>query len=193
MCNRSFRSENALEQHIESSPAHAPTYDCERCNKSFRSETALEQHIQNSPVHASYCETCDRSFRSEDALNQHIQNSSAHVLPSDTPLDSFFQSFSIFPYNRGLPPAESYKRLRIFYDWRRDDPESRESWRRYQDALREELKVWFGSEDDLGSWHSLCRAIKIEPLPKNCQACEKVCPFSIYSMFFFLSVAHEPS
>ncbi len=80
-CDRFFGSEGALQQHIQNSPAHAPSFDCNDCNRSFSSEGALQQHIQNSPAHAPSfdCNDCNRSFNSEEALQQHIQNSPAHA------------------------------------------------------------------------------------------------------------------
>ena len=85
ICDRRFRTYEALQQHQRDSPAHAITFDCETCNRSFQSEEALQQHQQDSPAHAITfdCETCNRSFQSEEALQQHLQNSSAHY-PEET-------------------------------------------------------------------------------------------------------------
>jgi hypothetical protein len=149
---------------------------CETCDRSFASEEALEQHIRDSPAHApSYdCETCDRSFASEEALKQHIRDSPAHALQRNTPLDIFFQSFPALSYDPALSPAESFARLRKYYRWQRGTPDSQEAWDRYQSALKEELNLWFGAEDNIVAWHALCRAIRIKPLLATCEGCEKV-------------------
>lgn len=80
-CDRSFNSEEALQQHLRGSPAHALCYDCEDCDRSFDSEEALQQHLRDSPAHApSYnCEYCNRLFNSEEALQQHLCDSPAHA------------------------------------------------------------------------------------------------------------------
>lgn len=92
----------------------------------------------------------------------------------ESPLNRFFLSYPSFPYQRSLPPAESFHQLQRHQKWRRESAESQEAWDRYQTALKEEFKLWFGAEDDLGAWHALCRAIGIEPLPASCKECEKV-------------------
>ncbi|KAJ5774985.1 hypothetical protein N7457_009881 [Penicillium paradoxum] len=101
-------------------------------------------------------------------MDQHIQNSSAHIAPLNTPLDVFFQSFHGFDYDRELSPSQLFTQLQRFNGWRRHNPTEKAAWALYQSALEEEVKLWFGAEDDLGSWHSLCRALEIKPLPMTC-------------------------
>ena len=98
-------------------------YGCVPCDRSFNSEDALEQHIRDSPAHALTfdCETCDRSFSSEDALEQRIRDSPAHQESLETPLDTFFLAFETFDYDSSLPPATSYRHLRENEGWRRGD------------------------------------------------------------------------
>ncbi|KAK8913373.1 Zinc finger protein 358 [Metarhizium anisopliae] len=195
-CDRSFGSEEALEQHLRDAPVHAPSFECSTCDRSFGSEEALEQHLRDAPVHApsfecSACDrsfgseealeqhlrdapACDRSFGSEEALAQHLRDSRAHTQAAETPLDIFFRSFPDFDYNPSLPPATTYAYLRQHEGWRRGDVDSTDAWDRYQDALESELRMWYGSEDDLTAWHALCRAIGVNPLPKTCKHCEEV-------------------
>jgi hypothetical protein len=178
-CDRSFSSQSALDQHLNSS-IHASEFICEDCDRSFGSQSALDQHL-NSSIHAPefVCEDCDRSFSSQSALDQHL-NSSIHAPKfhcedfNDTPLDQFFLSYPSFEYDRSLPPAESFNSLRRNQRWRRGSLESDEAWDQYQKALKEEFKLWYGAEDDLGAWHALCRAIRIKPLPTTCEESEKV-------------------
>ncbi|OJJ41997.1 hypothetical protein ASPZODRAFT_137586 [Penicilliopsis zonata CBS 506.65] len=191
-CSRSFGSQEALNQHTQDSPAHVPSYDYELCNRSFSSQEALNQHTQNSSTHVLFqealnqhtqnspahvpsydCKLCNRSFGSQQALNQHTQDSPAQFQLPETPLNTFFKSFSDFTFDPDIPPNESYLALQRFYGWHRGDEESNQAWNNFQRALIEEFKLWFGAEDDLGSWHSLCRALRIEPLPRTCLDCEK--------------------
>ena len=140
-------------------------FNCETCDRSFSSNGALQQHLRDSPVHAPFfnCESCDRSFSSDDALWQHLRDSRAHQKVPETPLDVFFYSFPTFNYDLSLPPATSYAYLR-----------KHEGWRRYQEALESELRMWYGVEDDSTAWHALCRAVGIEPPPRTCEQFEKV-------------------
>ncbi|CAH0054294.1 unnamed protein product [Clonostachys solani] len=172
-CGRSFKSDEALEQHMKS-PAHVPTFPCKNCDRSFKSDEALEQHMK-SPAHDSTlnCQTCDRKFKSKEALEDHLRDSPVHGQKSKTPLDTFFGSFRTFKYDPSLPPSTSYAKLRDHKGWGRDDPEGEDAWDRYQAALAAELNMWYGAEDDLAAWHSLCRAIGIEPPPQTCALCKK--------------------
>ncbi len=81
ICDRSFNSNEALQQHLRDSPAHATSFDCKACNRSFNSDEALLQHLRDSPAHAPSfdCEVCSRSFNSDEALQQHLRDSPAHA------------------------------------------------------------------------------------------------------------------
>ena len=175
-CSRSFNSEEALEQHRRDSPAHAVRFDCDDCSRSFNSEEALEQHRRDSPAHAVTfdCDDCSRSFNSEEALDQHLRDSPVHQLDPETPLDRFFRSFPTFDYDPYLPPATSYANLRRHERWVRGDEAAADAWDRYQNALEGELRKWYGAENDITAWHSLCRAIGVEPPPQTCAQYETV-------------------
>jgi hypothetical protein len=161
---------------LRDSPAHTRSFDCEDCDRSFDSEEALQQHLRDSPAHAPSfdCETCNRSFGNDEALEQHLRDSRIHQQDTETPLDVFFRSFPTFNYDPSLPPATSYANLQRQEGWRRDNAASNDAWNRYQDALQSELHMWYGAENDLTAWHALCRAIGVEPLPKTCEQCEEV-------------------
>lgn len=175
-CDRTYKSNSALQQHLRDSSVHTSTFECEHCQRTFSSEQALQQH-RESPAHRMtfHCDSCDQDFNNKQALLQHMRDSPAH---SQTPLDAFFTSFDTFPYDRGLPPSESFFSLKRHQGWRRGDEESEDAWRRYQDAIRAELELWYGAEDDLVAWHTLCRAIGIQPPPSSCDSCLRVsfCP-----------------
>jgi hypothetical protein len=175
VCDRSFGSEYSLEQHLRDSPAHGPSFECKACNRSFGSDGALGQHLRDSPAHSSIfeCEACDRSFGSQDALEQHLNASCNDVPDLKTPLDRFFSSFPTFSYDSSLPPATSYANLQAHEGWRRNPAGSQEAWNGYQDALNREFQMWYGAEDDLTAWHTLCRAIGIVPAPASCEECVK--------------------
>ncbi|OBT84683.1 hypothetical protein VE02_07850 [Pseudogymnoascus sp. 03VT05] len=121
-------------------------FDCDGCDRSFNSEEALQQHLQDSPAHASSfnCETCDRHYGSETALQQHLRDSPTHQQDTETPLDVFFRSFPVFDNDPSLSPATSYAKLQRHEGWRRGDAASEDAWDRYQGALENELHMWYG-------------------------------------------------
>ena len=73
-CNRAFTSEEALQQHLNSS-RHME--ECKFCDERFATGTTeLSRHMTRS--HA-YCNPCDRYFVNEAAFQQHSQDSARHV------------------------------------------------------------------------------------------------------------------
>ena len=104
--------------------------------------------------------------------------------PSTGPLDAFFLSFSGFQYDPSMPVVASFYSLRRgLENWSDWDGRSPGTWReyeedvdiRYQAALTKEFNLWFGGTvDDIRSWHSLCRAVAIHPLPNSIKRCRSV-------------------
>lgn len=82
-CNRSFRSETSLDQHIKDSPAHAIKFYCGLCSIWLLDIDALEEHIRTSPPHSAptrntskfKCDICSTTFVSQNFLNDHLQYS----------------------------------------------------------------------------------------------------------------------
>lgn len=159
---------------------------CEPCKRTFKTEEGLQRHLRDSPRHKEnqHCRLCNRWFNRVESLQQHLRDSQAHnnsaaavteSTTKDTPLDRFFLSFTPFAYDPSLPPATSYSQLRRHMAWPTNSPQRDEALHRYRKALVDEVRVWFGSEDDLASWHTLCRAIGIQELPDTIDACTSVC------------------
>lgn len=69
-CDRHFRLENSLDQHIRA--VHSQTY-CWRCERHFPHARAKQQHLENSPRH-HICTHCDYEpdFDSQDDLTDHL-------------------------------------------------------------------------------------------------------------------------
>lgn len=183
----SLPNQEAFQQHLQASSLHSVI--CSPCNREFVSASAMQEHLRNSRKH-NVCFVCaaQPDFNSRKRLKEHIRT---HDEPSSnppcilkqihTPLDTFFLSFQSFDYNSSLPPATSYKRLEIHERWGRGTVAANESWSRYQQALRDEVKVWFGAEDDIRAWHTLCRAIGIANPPTSTTKCAHV-SFEIITM-----------
>jgi len=105
---------------------------------------------------------------------------------SHGPIDEFFESFPSFKYNPSLTPSISYGDLQKHQKWLPKSPESKESWESYQRALRREFNRWFCAGDELEAWHSLCRAIRINPLPKTPEECKVVSSYYTHLRWFYI-------
>lgn len=166
---------------VKSGSGVAETLGCSCSkNKRFFSVAAKKQHLRDSPKHHNICLLCRNEFRSKKELEVHLRGLQGPC-PARiaTPLDHFFQSFPSFSYDRALHPATSYDRLRKHQGWRRRSEEDRGAWLRFQEALRQEVEVWFGQEDDLDAWHTLFRALGSKKPLANVEDCVKVriqCP-----------------
>ncbi|PGH00146.1 hypothetical protein GX51_05959 [Blastomyces parvus] len=108
-CNRRFKSERALEQHIQDSPAHAVSYNCISCNRSFNSGNALEQHTRDSHPVQYHCNSCNRSFNSENALEQHTRDSHPVQYNCNSCNRSFNSEGGLEQHIRDLHPAHRQK------------------------------------------------------------------------------------
>ncbi|KAH7041978.1 hypothetical protein B0J12DRAFT_217627 [Macrophomina phaseolina] len=193
ICKRDFSNPESLTQHLQTSSKHArspaapslspspPSHPCPHCTRTFSSTESLAQHTLSTPFHAPThrCPRCPRTFRSATALAQHIRDSAAPAHsrepPRNTPLDTFFllyASTTAFAYDRTASPSASFAALSKCMRWRGDDADRSEAWSAYMAALRRELDVWFGGEDDVGNWQALCRAVGITPAPETAGECE---------------------
>lgn len=112
-------------------------------------------------------------------IHVHANHISAPSAPA-AGVDAFFQSFPKFVYNSSKTPAMNFKifmrGLPRWHDWdgsitQKEYEEAIE--KRYQVALTEEFTVWFGKDDDMRSWSSLCQAVKIDPVPATIEECKK--------------------
>lgn len=106
LCDQSFGSDKALQQHKRDSPAHVPF--CDDCDRSSDSREALEQHIRDSPTSSFDCEICDRSFGNKEALKQHLRDSPVHAPSFDCPkYNRFFNSEEALEQHLRGSPAHS--------------------------------------------------------------------------------------
>lgn len=146
--------------------------------KSKKRQTA---NTTDNPQPTSWtCPSCDDVF----SLKQKASHSCAGSISKSSipltygPLDKFFRSYPSFHYNASTPPATSFNSLRIhlakLHKWPRGSSERDRLWEKYQNVLTEEFNLLFGVQDDLDAWHSLCRAVRVDPLPTSCKECRSV-------------------
>ena len=124
------------------------------------------------------CPSCSAVITSRQRTSHSCSSSDPRPSTNDGPLDEFFHIYHSFHYDASIPPGISFEslqtHLRKRHKWSRESPECKELWHHYQAALTQEFNLWFGVEDDLDAWHSLCRAVRITPLPKTSELCRSV-------------------
>jgi hypothetical protein len=142
-------------------------------NKKSILESIYKAKEKNSTLTAKRRET-----RSERKTKMKEKNK-AEETKRETPLDQFFTSFEGFTYDAHLSPEASFKSLRRYKGWKstKDDGPGKDALSRYQKALVEEVKMWFGNEKDLTAWWTLCKAVGRYDPPGNIRECAAVCFF----------------
>lgn len=87
-------------------------------------------------------------------------------------IDSFFARYVDFNYDLRATPSDEWRRLQREYGWTRGDEDGRTAWEEYSEALVLEFESWYGTDNNsLSSWRSLCRAVRIQPVPQTCGGC----------------------
>ncbi|CAG8949873.1 hypothetical protein HYFRA_00004201 [Hymenoscyphus fraxineus] len=183
------RLEQKGNPHQPPTPEVKERWSCAACD--------IEMSIQNKDSHLSGKRHAVAMLSQSEGRNSATSSSSQTAIPVPNdqviqkiihtvstphsgPLDSFFGSFIGFLYDVSLPPSDSFRLLRYrggsWHHWNPNTYETRkeyenELWERYQAALTSEFNMWFGTEDDINAWHSLCRAVSIHPLPTTCNMC----------------------
>jgi hypothetical protein len=71
LCDRSFYTPHALQQHRQTATRHKRY--CDSCEREFSSEWGLTQHYVQSPYH-DYCQYCDEHFCDSDDLEDHYED-----------------------------------------------------------------------------------------------------------------------
>lgn len=142
------------------------------------------------------CSDCKTVLNGDNETMHSCLNGLSSPVPPAGPLDSFFLSFPGYHYDPSIPLAESFRSfrqgLRRWNDWNGYSPDTWKEYEddvytRYQAALTKEFNLWFGMEDDIRSWHSLCRAIAIYPLPATHNLCREVSDRFILTCIFWFS------
>ncbi|RXW17794.1 hypothetical protein EST38_g8055 [Candolleomyces aberdarensis] len=85
------------------------------------------------------------------------------------PLENFFENYSYtFSYDSTESATSEFHRLCRVMSWERDDPEQKEAYEEFRDALVMEFNENFGTDaNDLTSWQALCAAVRIDHIPDS--------------------------
>lgn len=182
-CNLSFGSNIALGMHMGSSlhvPAPPPA--------AAATTPAPDQTSRQSPESLERPETPEGVETPGTSVTDDIPNLPEYSEfkehtnlpeveepePFVTPLDVFFTSFPRFPYNSTNSPESSYRQLKKFLRLRKDSAEENAVWQSYQDALVDEIRIWFGNTSDINAWHHLCKAVGVRNPPPEIKDCKKI-------------------
>jgi hypothetical protein len=88
----------------------------------------------------------------------------------------FFSSYPYFTLNEDAPPTREFLRLKRLNRWEDGDEEYTEARERFADALAEDFNATYGTDtNNIDHWHTLCRVLRIDPVPEDISACRKVC------------------
>lgn len=98
------------------------------------------------------------------------------------PLKTFFKQYSWFIYDPTQSASQQFHRLQTEAGWEREDPEQRDAWEGYLEALVLQFNSSYGeNENDLTAWHGLLARIGINNFPDSVKVCKSV-SFEFFSM-----------
>ena len=147
-------------------------------NETKEERIAKPESIAHRLLQSWACPSCNVIVPFRQKAAHYCSSSDSKASITDGPLDNFFHLYPSFRYDASTPPAISFgslqKHLQKRHKWSRESPKCKEIWHRYQMALTQEFNLWFGVEDDLNAWHSLCRAVRVIPLPTTSELCRSV-------------------
>ena len=163
--------------------------------KLMSKSSILPDHLPNTstkpvmPIKKTWtCPSCEAVFAIHEKTYHRCSSSESKPSAIDGPLDKFFRFYPSFYYDPSAPPATSFgllrNHLRQRYRWAYKSLENDDLWCCYQAALTQEFNFWFGVEDDLDAWQSLCRAVRISPLPTTIVLCRSVGPNRPFLMIY---------
>lgn len=116
------------------------------------------------------CPSCKAVFSVHEKTYHRCSSSESKPSTIDGPLDKFFRFYS--PNHSSAPSASSFElprnHLQARYRWAHKSPENDALWHIYQAALTQEFNLWFGVEDDLDAWQSICRAVRTASPYNHC-------------------------
>ncbi|KAJ7082411.1 hypothetical protein B0H15DRAFT_785801 [Mycena belliarum] len=94
--------------------------------------------------------------------------------PSQPHLVEFFAAYPKFEYDPAGPSSQQFNQLREVYDLRRGRPGADMAYRGFTRAMGLSFTELYGDDvNSLESWHKLCRAVEIEPVPDCIEDCRR--------------------
>ncbi|KAL2827981.1 hypothetical protein BDW59DRAFT_159939 [Aspergillus cavernicola] len=93
---------------------------------------------------------------------------------TDDQIDAFFSHYPDFTYQRDQPIYSELHHMYDTFNWRRENPEREEAWKKFRVAVIETFNSIFGSDaEDLASWQRICRSLGITPIPQGLSEARK--------------------
>ncbi|KAM0257963.1 hypothetical protein ACHAQJ_004122 [Trichoderma viride] len=180
-----------LKLHVLESEKHFVCKDCVETGEwqDFLTKRALKDHVwtrhrKENAVGLKEEDAGENTYNVENRKKKNKKKSKKQKTKAketdekrrETPLDRFFTSFEGFAYDAHLSPEASFKSLKRYQGWgsKTYGGPGKEAWERYQKALVEEVEMWFGHEDDLTAWWTLCKAVECFDPPDDIQKCKTI-------------------
>ncbi|KAH6667241.1 hypothetical protein B0J14DRAFT_603024 [Halenospora varia] len=89
-------------------------------------------------------------------------------------IDSFFAEHPNFDYDPSAPIWTEFNRMCDDFEWDSGNYEMRAARREFKSAMVQQFNHLYGiDEEDLNSWHNLCKVLKIEPVPEDLTECRE--------------------
>ncbi|KAF5354968.1 hypothetical protein D9756_005614 [Leucocoprinus leucothites] len=110
------------------------------------------------------------------------------------PLEAFFNQYSWFTYDPSESASHQFHRLQRKAGWERDDPEQKEAWEDYLEALVQQFNTSYGDdENDLTAWHVLLARIGTTDLPATVRDCKSIIEGKFINLVDLVDARDDPS
>ncbi len=87
----------------------------------------------------------------------------------------FFARYPEFPYSEDKPMVREYYRMCDWFGWEKEDTDRIEAHDDFKTAMVLKFNRLYGTDvNDIESWHKLCVALNITPLPGDIKECRRV-------------------
>jgi hypothetical protein len=71
--------------------------------------------------------------------------------------------------------VQEFYRMCDFFEWEKDDEEKKSAHEEFKTAMVLTFNALYGTDvNNIESWHKLCVALDINPLPKGLEQCQRV-------------------
>ncbi|KAG9311181.1 hypothetical protein JVU11DRAFT_8251 [Chiua virens] len=111
----------------------------------------------------------------EEIRNLHVCGGHATGQRCHGPIQDFFSSYAPrFQYDLTASSSSEFLRLCDEFGWDKEHPERKRAHQEFNDALVLQFNKLYGTDvDDLKNWKSLCRVMRIKPVPDDLHTCRE--------------------
>ncbi|KAF2799198.1 hypothetical protein K505DRAFT_346036 [Melanomma pulvis-pyrius CBS 109.77] len=97
-----------------------------------------------------------------------------HVSSKRVGQSQSFRKYPEFNYCKGEPIVQEFYRMCDYFEWEKEDIEKKTAHEDFKTAMVLTFNSLYGTDvDDIDSWHKLCVALDIDPLPEGLKECQR--------------------